>query len=99
MPSGRNFGNDNYRRFSGSTRTLKVILSRKIKPPYFQHPPVQVFWLRALCVDIHDLVTHLKKHAGWKRFSDKIRKVFHGVEERHGDVVLFHPLADEEVTP
>eukprot|EP00965_Chrysotila_dentata_P126155 4169560-Pleurochrysis_carterae.AAC.1 len=44
MPSGRKFGNDNYRRFSGRTRTANVIQSRKgiqsrkIKPPNFQHP-------------------------------------------------------------
>ena len=71
-----------------------------------RHPPIH----RAYCRDgkiaelglvrlVHDCLAQLEEFASVKRFGEEVREVLVTFDVRYDNLVIFHYLADEEMTP
>jgi len=63
-----------------------------------QHPPVLERGESMSSSHIHDLVAHGKEHFLSKGLSEEIGKIVNRSDEGHHNRVVFHFLADEEMT-
>ena len=48
---------------------------------------------------VHDCLTQLEEFASGKWFGEEFREVLVTFDVRHDNLVIFHYLADEEMTP